>query len=54
MKKLQSYLERKLIKRQKPNFKQIQQQLERAEDDLKLFSTVTQSTIAEIVSYATQ
>lgn len=40
MKKLQDYLKRKLIKRQRPNFKQIKQQLEGAEHDLKIFNTV--------------
>jgi len=40
MKKLQDYLKKKLIKRQKPNFKQIKQQLEGAEHDLKIFNTV--------------
>jgi len=40
MKEFQIYFEKGLIKRQRPNFKQIKQQLEKAENDLKLFDVV--------------
>jgi uncharacterized protein (UPF0332 family) len=40
MKEFQIYLKKGLIKHQRPNFKQIKQQLEEAGHDLKLFDTV--------------
>jgi len=45
MKELQIYFEKGLIKRQRPNFKQIQLQLEGAEKDFQAFKAMAEKDL---------